>query len=416
MALVSDKKQRPWLPFHRELVRCLRELEPDTWEWFEKKQDDQAERDAIRLELLKRSVRLERADEPDLYQWVDLACERLGFDQQVILYRAQNYEQLNCSVIGLGDGAHLVFYGPVERQLEPAEFLAVIGHELGHAELWRGEEGAFLIAEQILDAWAQEPQASGAWLETSRLFRLYAEIYCDRAGYRASEDLPATVGALVKLETGAKSIQPLSYLKQAEEILSSDAQSSRGDSHPETYLRALALQWWTKDASDEVDQRLEKLIEGVGELTSLSVAQQPRWQQWTRDVLVHLLDPAWRKTDLTQAHARLFFEGETPPTRSSVSLADLDSQICTASESMLDYACYLLLDFVSCDRQVQEVALAQSLEWSRRWQCETRFQDLARRELRLRKSQIDALRKEAMNMLAKAEKQALQEMRRESSE
>jgi hypothetical protein len=413
---VSDKKQGPWLPFHKELVRCLRELEPDTWEWFEKRQDDEVEREAIRLELLKHSVRLDRADEPDLYQWVDLARERLGFDQQVVLYRAQNYEQLNCSVVGLGDAAHLVFYGPIEEQLEPDEFLAVIGHELGHAELWRGESGAFLIAEQILDAWAQEPQASGSWLETLRLHRLYAEIFCDRAGYRASQDLPATVGSLVKLETGAKSIRPLSYLKQAEEILSSGSQASRGESHPETYLRALALQWWTEDASDEVDRRLEKLIEGVGELTSLSVSQQPQWQQWTRGVLVHLLDPAWRKTDLTQAHARLFFDTEIPPIRSAAPLSDLDVQIQSASESMLDYACYLLLDFVSCDRQIQEVAMAQSLEWSRRWRCESRFQDLARRELRLRKSQIDALQKESVSLLEKAEKQASGVAGRESGE
>lgn len=411
-----EKEQDPWLRFHQDLVGCLRTQEPDTWAWFEKQQEDEAERKAIRLELLKQSVRLERDDEPDLYRWVDLARERLGFAREVFLYRAQNYEQLNCSVVGVGEDAHLVFYGPVEQQLEPAEFLAVIGHELGHAELWQAEQGAFLVAEQILDAWAQEPQASGAWLETLRLHRLYAEIYCDRAGYRASQDLPATVAALVKLETGAKSIQPLSYLKQAEEILASDSQSSRGESHPETFLRALALKWWTEESAQEVDRRLSKLIEGDGELTSLSVTQQPAWQQWTRDTLVHLLAPGWRKTDLTEAHARLFFDGEVPPLRPEKDLAILDAQIQSASESMQDFACYLLLDFVTCDRQIQEVALAQSLEWSQRWSCEGRFQDLARRELRLRKSQINALQKEAASLLDQAERQASSEAGRESIE
>ena len=81
---------------------------------------------------------------------------------------------------------------------------------------------------------------------------------------------------------------------------------------------------------------------------------------------------------------------------------------------MREYACYLLLDFSMCDSQMKEVALAQALEWAKRWGCESLFQEIARRELRLRKSQVDALINEAATILAEAERHSFDPANSES--
>ncbi|MED5576776.1 MAG: hypothetical protein VX757_04650, partial [Planctomycetota bacterium] len=178
-------------------------------------------------------------------------------------------------------------------------------------------------------------------------------------------------------------------------------------------IRALAVDWWRR-GSEGFDEQLVDLVEGREDLSGLSLLKRGHWQRWTRDALVHLHKPAWRRTRLTLNHAGLFYSGNDLPDSAQQSVESLDRQIRSASESMREYACYLLLDFSMCDSQMKEVALAQALEWAKRWGCESLFQEIARRELRLRKSQVDALINEAATILAEAERHSFDPANSES--
>ena len=74
----------------------------------------------------------------------------------------------------------------------------------------------------------------------------------------------------------------------------------------------------------------------------------------------------------------------------------------TDDEPMQDYYCYVLLDFVTTDRDLEEIPLAAALSLSEQLGLKDRFAEIAKRELRLRKKQLDKIDKEKENLLAKA--------------
>ena len=69
--------------------------------------------------------------------------------------------------------------------------------------------------------------------------------------------------------------------------------------------------------------------------------------------------------------------------------------------SLRDYFCYLMLDFVTVDRDLSEVALAATLVLSRRLGLHERFAELAQKELSLGKKAFAKIDKEAETLLAK---------------
>ena len=74
----------------------------------------------------------------------------------------------------------------------------------------------------------------------------------------------------------------------------------------------------------------------------------------------------------------------------------------TDDPAMQDYYGYLLLDFVTADRDLEELPLAAALSLAEQLGLKDRFVEIAKRELRLRKKQLETIDEEKDTLLAKA--------------
>lgn len=62
----------------------------------------------------------------------------------------------------------------------------------------------------------------------------------------------------------------------------------------------------------------------------------------------------------------------------------------------------MLLDFVTADRDLEELPLAAALVLAEKTGLKEQFLEIARRELRLRKKQLDTIDQDKEKLLAKA--------------
>ena len=348
--------------YHRALLNYLQTQEEDLWKWFSSHQARNESADAVRLDLLKTAYRIDRESAADLYQLADSVAEKMGLESNVTLYQAQHAAGLNASLAWLPHDAHVVLYGPVQETLSTAELSALLAHELAHHELYTIDDGAYLVMEQVLSAMISDQAADAPHDRTWRSHRLYTELYCDRRAAAVTGDIDACVCALVKMETGLKEVSAAAYCKQAEEVLSNGLKGSEGITHPEMFLRAKALQLWHDDP-DGADQNLRELIEGPLELKQLDLLRQQQMQKLTRQFLNSFLNVEWLRTDLVLGHAKRFFEGFTLA-KESVSRESLKKQMADCDQQLRDYFCYVLLDFVTCDADLEEAPLAAAFLFS----------------------------------------------------
>ena len=344
------------LPYHVALRDYLKAEEADVWNWFSSNRvrDDQA--DAVRFDLLKSTYRVERETQTKLYEAADVAAKKLGLDVPITIYQAQNPSGDNASLAYLPNEAHVVLHGPIATKLNDAEIQALLGHELSHLLLWQGWEGEFLIADQILSALTNDPNAQMAHLASARLFGLYTEIFCDRGALKVAEDPAAIVSTLVKMETNLDEVSADSYMRQADEIFSHENPKTDDLTHPEAFIRARAVKLWA-DEDNEADKKIMQMIEGPPAIDDLDLLAQRRVSSLSRRLIDKLLAPKWFQTNLVIAHARLFFDGYSPATHGKDDR--LRDDIKTDDSALQDYYCYLLLDFVTADRDLEELPLAK---------------------------------------------------------
>lgn len=388
-------------PYHCEIAAYLQSEQPELWRWFasNRPQDDQA--DAVRLELLKTAYRVDGESTPRLHGLAREASQQLGLDVPITLYHSQRGgDGMNAHLAFLPEEIHIVLHGPLTEMLDDLELRALLGHELAHYVLWTGWDDKFFIADQILAALANDEAADTPQCESHRLFRLYAEIFCDRGARIACGELLPAVGALVKTETGVREVNPESYLKQAEEIAGSDASKTAGWSHPECYIRARALRLWDEQSAD-ADDAIRRMIEGDPALDNLDLLGQKRIGRLTRRLVDEFLSRPWLQTDALLGHARLFFDGYEPPAN-SYDDQKLPGDLRTDDAHLRDYYCYVLLDFVTTDRELDEAPLAAAFLLTERLQLAERFQEIVRKELSLGKRQLDKLRRDAEKIVERA--------------
>lgn len=386
------------LPYHRELVRHLATEEPELWSWFsaEKLRVEQGE--AVRLELLKSTYRLDAAAHPALHQEAHAAAVALGLEAPLTLYQAHASGGLNASLAYLPGEVHLVLHGPFADRLASLEQRAVLGHELAHFLLldrWRD----FLVASQVLSAMAADAAAEPAHHVTARRFALYTEVYCDRGGHAAAGDLGASVSALVKIETGIAEASAASFLRQAEEIFEKGSSRTEGVTHPESYVRARALARWVESPEASADP-LRQMIEGPLALEELDLLGKREVAARTRRLITAFLRPTWLQTEPLLAHARLFFEDLEPCRAPDPALA---ADLQDGDDKLLDYWCYVLLDFAAGDRELEEAPLAAALLFAEEHRLGDRFRRLAAKELGMKRKQLDALEGRAAEMVRAAE-------------
>src|SRR5512133_2646955 len=109
------------LAYHVDAVGYLRANEPELWEWFSKGEVHAERSDAVRLELLKSTYRLEPDAHPPLHAAARDVAAKLGVEAPLTLYQAQGPGDLNASLAWVPGEAHLVLHGPVADRLGPRE-------------------------------------------------------------------------------------------------------------------------------------------------------------------------------------------------------------------------------------------------------------------------------------------------------
>ncbi len=390
------------LPYHLAIRDYLKNDEPEVWAWFAANRVRKEQTDAVRFELLKSTYRIERSSNTAWYDAAEQAASALALDLPITLYQAQEPVGLNASLAYVPGEAHIVLHGSVAATLTDLEFRAVLAHELGHLLLWQGWDGEFLVVDQLLSALTHDPRAETPHFASARLFALYTEIFCDRASLLATGDLLPTVAMLIKVSTGLKEVSADSYLQQAEEVFSQGAAKAAEWTHPEAFIRARALRLWS-EGDPVTDSKTGLMIEGCPALESLDLVTQKRAAVWTRRLIDAMLAWPWMQSEPVLNHVRRFFDDYAPPATQDAeqqtdgSLAEL---LATDDAAMQDYYCFVLLDLVTVDRDLEQLPLAAALVLTDRLGWKERFMDHARREMRLRKSQLERIDQQKDELLA----------------
>jgi Zn-dependent protease with chaperone function len=385
------------LAYHLDVVRHLKAHEAELWEWFSTDKLRAEQRDAVRLELLRSTYRLDPGMHAPLHAAASEVAARLGLATPITLYQAQGSGGLNASLAYVPGEVHLVLHGELADRLTPAELRAVLGHELLHFVLldrWPD----YLVASQILQAMASDDAAEPAHATTARRFGLYTEVYCDRGAHLACGDLAAAVSALVKIETGIAEVSAESYLRQADEVFGKGDPRADGVTHPEAFIRARAMRLWA-ESPERATSELRRVIEGRTSLAELDLPAQLAVSALTRRLVGAFLRPEWLRTEPLLAHARLFFDDFEPAAAADAGLA---AELREGDEGLLEYWGYVLLDFAAADRDLEDAPLAAALLLADELGLGERFRKLAGKELGLRKKQLEALEAGAAGIVAKA--------------
>ena len=390
------------LPYQQAVLDYLKSEDPAVWRWFAERRANSEQAAAVRLELLKSTYRIDRHTQEGLYVLAERVAGKLGLQVPITFYQAQHAQGLNASLAWLPGEAHLILSGPVTATLSPLELQALLGHELAHLLLNEGWDAEHLVASQMLVALANDAAAPPSYAATARLHGLYAELFCDRGAWFVTQDLAATVSVLVKVSTGLSEVNAESYLRQAEEIFSQEQAQTEGLTHPESYIRARALALWVAQG-DAAAAEIARMLEGPPELEQLDLLDQRRVACLTRRLIDALLAPKWFQTPRVLAHARSFFDQYAPRDAAATDDA-LATDISTPDKALLDYYGYVLLDFVTVDRDLEELPLAAALVLGRRLGLAERFKDIVLKELKLTKKRFNQIDERAEELLVEAEK------------
>lgn len=389
------------MPYHRAIVAHLRDKEPGLWTWFSSTQKRLEEADAVRLDLLKSTYRLEPQAQPELYELANTVRDRLGLKCEITLYQAQTGNVLNAALAYVPGEAHVILAGPLASVLEERELRAVLAHELAHYLFYEADEGCYLIASDLLRALSADPEGGPAASESFRLYSLWTEIYADEWAYRACGEIHAAVAALLKIETGLAEVNAGSYLRQADEVFAKASAATSEISHPESTIRARALRLWAEQG-DQAQVEIERMIQGGLNLNRLDFLGQARAADLTNHFLQSFLAPRWFHTDAVLGHAKRFFADFTlqPHPRP---LEVLQREVEVGDSSIQNYICYLMLDFATVDADLGDVALSASILFSRRLGMDKRFAEIVQKELGLGKKAFARIDNDAEKNLAKAE-------------
>jgi hypothetical protein len=229
-------------------------------------------------------------------------------------------------------------------------------------------------------------------------------VVCDRGALSVVCDPATVIGLLASIEAervshaaGAPASpdtgNAASFLLRAEEILGAARNPTTGYSGaaapPETYRRAWAVNLWAREG-DAANDRIQRDLLGTTKLHDLDMVGAQRLQDATRRLLNVLLARRELQTAAVLDHARQYFPDFRPPDRAYEDLT-LADELQAAGAGAADYCCYMLLDFVSADRTIQDEALRAALEVAGRLGLKDRFSELAQDELGVRKKQLERL-------------------------
>ncbi|MFT5129010.1 MAG: hypothetical protein ACI8W8_002630 [Rhodothermales bacterium] len=379
--------------YHQAIYEHLQRTQPELWDWLSSTEQQANYTENVELDLLKTSYRLAHDSHPALYDAASAVAGRLGITVPVTLYQSQVHDSssMNAQMHFLPGGVHIVFIGPVTESLDGAELRALLGHEMAHHLLFTMENGAFLTTERLVNAMASDPRAEDCHIETCRRYLLYMEIFADRGGALANDDIIPAISCLVKVGTGMAKVDPHAYLEQAREVMTRDDAPSQGFTHPECHVRARALELWSAD-TDAANEPIHAMIAGSDALSALDVLEQYEYTGATRRLLQHLLEPIWFRSDAVIAQAKTYFaDFAIEPVTAEPELAK--------SAAIKSYFAFILLDFALVDRDLEDVALARCMLVAEAWDCAEIFAEQANSIAKMTKKQLAKVQRQRDNLL-----------------
>ncbi|MEM6668444.1 MAG: M48 family metalloprotease [Pseudomonadota bacterium] len=402
-------------PYHKSLSAGLERREAGLWKWFASEEVSEDAANALHLELLKTTYRLDRKTHEGLYADADRIAKAMALEGRVTLYQAEGGDRRNAALYFEPNAVHVVFSGDLLKTLDPDELKFLLGHEFAHHKLWTLDGGRVWAAHRLVNWAAAEPGAPAAFSETARLERLYTEIYADRYGLWAVGDLEPAIRALVKIVTGIDEVSGAEYLNQARDALAMSETAARdsgaetgsqGLTHPESYLRAETLACWAQeDGGDhaEADRRARRLIEGETPLNRLDLLGQERLQEIADWLLLEFLGDPWNRRELIQAHARLISprlgNAILEPRGEEEDLERLRAAITNCHPTIRDAFAYLLLDFATIDPDLDDVPLAAALMFADDFGLRDPLRKAANKELKISMGRLDELERKAPELV-----------------
>ena len=159
----------------------------------------------------------------------------------------------------------------------------------------------------------------------------------------------------MKIATGLQTVNPDSYIKQAEEIFSADSQTkTSGISHPENFVRARAI-WLWHSKGNAIEPQIQQMIEGYVNFEELDIFKQQQLTQITRQLIQLLLQPQWMKTAHTISLCKQYFADME--INEVIDKAQLITQTDMLHSNLQDYLAYVLYDFATADKALEDVPL-----------------------------------------------------------
>src|SRR5262249_43386733 len=101
------------VPYHWAIRDYLKSEEPELWKWFSSTKVRQEHAEAVRLDLLKSTYRLDAASQPQLYGLAEEVLGQLQCKAPVTFYQAQCGGGLNASLALLPGEAHIILVGSI---------------------------------------------------------------------------------------------------------------------------------------------------------------------------------------------------------------------------------------------------------------------------------------------------------------
>ncbi|WP_336515047.1 M48 family metalloprotease [Pollutibacter soli] len=353
-----------------------------TWEFFASAKTKKEQINEYKIDLLKNCYKFDPSAEKEIYEKVERVKAALRLDLlQVTVYQSQNTEEVNASVVYFENEACLVFSGPILRMLNDDELLSVIAHELSHIQLYNLLSGDLEITDRIITAIANNPQSEGSYFETARLFKLYTEIFCDRGALIVLGKTEPVITSLVKIATSLDKVNAESYVRQAEEIFTTEKNTKAATvSHPENFIRARAIHLW-HTGPKTAEKEITRMIEGVADLDQLDILKQIELSKLTRKFLQLFLKPKWFRTNVVKNQALQFFPDFAGDEQALFAPEILD-QVEASHHSIKEYLCYLLLDFILVDQSLEIVPFGWGFQFAEEIGLKKTFDEIVTREFK----------------------------------
>jgi hypothetical protein len=387
----------PLKPFEYQIkLKDYLQKNEKIWKWFA---DDKAKKEhfeKFKKEILKDSYRIDDKTHPEIFDILKEIKEKINLPIDITIYQEQMSYQNNVGIIFYQDEAQIVISGRVIKLLNTEELKAILAHELYHYYLFYIDQKAFEITDRIITSIANDADSPEVYLESARLFKLYTELYCDRGAYEILENKDAMISALVKLSTGIDRVNVEAYLEQADEILENDNKSTHAVSHPETFIRAKALDLWVNN-KEEAAKEIEKYIEPKIEFEKLNLFSQEKLQNLTYQLISIFLKPVWSKSERIVNMAKEYFPNFIADT--SLDVEDVFEQIAETGNSTKKYLSYVLLDFALVDSELGNIPLGYAFELADYTKIIDEFNVIVKKELNLTVRKLKELQKEAITEL-----------------